>query len=104
MAAPEPGAPLGTRAVLKEIVSGTDVACAGCGGRITFAPRKRSSQVVCNVYAGGRWARIEHFHEQCYAEAGEPHGAPDTSQVRRLGALRARAGHGRGAHHAHRTA
>ena len=22
----------------------------------------------------GKWARIEHFHQECYVEAGNPHG------------------------------
>ena len=35
----------------------------------------RNQQVICNIYVDGRWNRVEHYHSQCYGEAGEPHGA-----------------------------
>lgn len=31
-------------------------------------------RVVANVYAAGRWDRVEHFHFACYERAGRPHG------------------------------
>lgn len=31
-------------------------------------------QIICNVYDGEKWSHVEHFHPDCYAEAGEPHG------------------------------
>jgi len=32
--------------------------------------------VICNVYNGNVWERVEHFHAECYLEAGSPHGEP----------------------------
>jgi hypothetical protein len=32
--------------------------------------------VIANVYENGVWARVEHYHADCYAEAGAPYGAP----------------------------
>jgi hypothetical protein len=31
-------------------------------------------QVIANVYVDGRWNRVEHFHDECYALAGDPFG------------------------------
>jgi len=36
----------------------------------------RSAAANDNVYVGGAWDRVEHFHEPCYAEAGKPFGDP----------------------------
>ncbi len=52
------------------------VDCAHCESQVKFRARQRDLQVICNVYEDGRWARVEHFHEHCYLEAGEPHGSP----------------------------
>ncbi len=56
------------------IEAGTEVDCARCGERVKFQARVKSLQVICNVYVRGRWDRVEHYHEQCYHEAGDPHG------------------------------
>jgi hypothetical protein len=65
---------LGTRAVLRKIVAGSRETCCGCGGWLRFVAKKPSFEVVCNVYVGGKWDRVEHWHESCYGDAGSPHG------------------------------
>jgi hypothetical protein len=42
---------------------------------VKFAAKSKLQQVICNVYVDGRWNRVEHYHEACYVEAGEPYGA-----------------------------
>jgi hypothetical protein len=32
--------------------------------------------VIANVYDNGTWIRVEHYHADCYDEAGQPYGAP----------------------------
>jgi hypothetical protein len=34
--------------------------------------------VIANVYLEGAWNRVDHFHEECYLDAGEPYGQIDT--------------------------
>jgi hypothetical protein len=34
--------------------------------------------VIANVYLEGAWNRVDHFHEECYLDAGEPYGPIDT--------------------------
>jgi hypothetical protein len=63
-----------SRAVVRPIEAGSYVDCARCGERVKFQAKVRLMQVICNVYVDGRWIRVEHFHEACYTEAGEPHG------------------------------
>lgn len=41
----------------------------------------RLKQVICNVYEGDRWDRVEHYHTECYERADEPHGEVDTTPV-----------------------
>jgi hypothetical protein len=65
-----------SRAVLRPIEPGSDAVCAHCGSPIKFAAREHHRQAIANVYVAGAWDRVEHFHESCYEEAGEPHGAP----------------------------
>lgn len=70
-----PTAPgLGTRAVARPIEPGSMVDCARCGERVKFRAKERALQVICNVYVGGRWNRVEHYHAECYETAGAPHG------------------------------
>jgi hypothetical protein len=66
---------LGTRAVMRSIDAGSSVLCAQCGQQVKFSAKVRRHQVICNVYQQGRWDRVEHYHLECYVEAGEPHGA-----------------------------
>jgi len=63
-----------SRAVVRTIEPGNTAACAHCGAAVKFVARSQLKQVIANVYVGGTWDRVEHFHEACYFEAGEPHG------------------------------
>jgi hypothetical protein len=70
-----------SRAVLRDVEPGSTVECIHCGERVKFQAKVRHKQVICNVYVGGRWDRVEHFHEPCYDLAGLPHGTVDTTPV-----------------------
>lgn len=72
-----------TRAVLRDVEPGSTIDCIHCGERVKFQAKMRHKQVICNVYEGDRWNRVEHFHEPCYYEAREPHGEVDTRPVTR---------------------
>jgi hypothetical protein len=65
-----------SRAVTRPISPGSDAPCAHCGDQIKFAAKVRGEQVIANVYADGRWLRVEHYHAGCYEDAGRPHGEP----------------------------
>jgi hypothetical protein len=65
-----------SRAVVRRIEAGSAASCAGCDDHIKFSARNRANQVICNVYRKGVWARVEHFHEACYDDAGNPYGRP----------------------------
>jgi hypothetical protein len=41
---------------------------------VKFAARVRRYQVIANVYVNGSWARVEHFHPECYEKAENPYG------------------------------
>ena len=30
--------------------------------------------MIANVYVDGTWARVEHYHAECYDLAGKPYG------------------------------
>lgn len=49
--------------------------CAHCGAAVKFVARAQLRQVIANVYENGVWARVEHYHADCYKEANEPYGA-----------------------------
>lgn len=70
-----------SRAVLRDVEPGSTVDCAHCGERVKFQAKVRHKQVICNVYEGGRWVRVEHYHSGCYDDAGTPHGPVDTTPV-----------------------
>ena len=70
-----------SRAVLRDVEPGSTVECVLCGERIKFQAKVRHKQVICNVYVGQTWDRVEHFHAPCYEEANEPHGPVDTTPV-----------------------
>jgi hypothetical protein len=72
---------LKSRAVLRDVEPGSTVECALCGERVKFQAKVRHRQVICNVYVRGTWDRVEHFHSECYEQAGEPHGPVDTTPV-----------------------
>lgn len=65
----------GTRAVRRPVPQGSTVMCAGCATMVKFAAKVRRHQIIANVYVDDRWNRVEHYHPECYASAGEPHGA-----------------------------
>lgn len=65
----------GTRAVRRPVLQGSTVICSGCATVVKYTAKARSHQVIANVYADGRWNRVEHYHPECYASSGEPHGA-----------------------------
>ena len=67
-----------SRAVTRLIEAGSTVDCTQCGERVKFQARIKASQVICNVYVDGRWDRVEHYHEACYGDAGEPYGTAVT--------------------------
>lgn len=66
-----------TRAVVRLVEAGSMVDCSHCEKQVKFRARQRDTQVICNVYVDGRWDRVEHFHDECYLEAGAPHGNAD---------------------------
>ncbi len=66
---------MASRAVLRTIEAGSTAICAACGQLVKFSAKVKKQQVICNVYVDGKWNRVEHFHAECYAEAGQPHGA-----------------------------
>jgi hypothetical protein len=68
-----------SRAVLRDVEPGSSVDCSYCGERVKFQAKMRNKQVICNVYVGGRWDRVEHFHAECYEQASEPYGDADTT-------------------------
>jgi hypothetical protein len=43
---------------------------------VKFIARLNGRQVIANVYEGGVWKRVEHFHFECYTDAGSPYGDP----------------------------
>ncbi|MEI7888150.1 MAG: hypothetical protein WCJ04_12230 [Actinomycetes bacterium] len=70
-----------SRAVQRDIEPGSIVECSLCEERIKFQAKIRPKQIICNVYEGSSWNRVEHYHTACYCEAGEPHGPADTTPV-----------------------
>ena len=65
---------LSSRAVVRRVEAGSSAMCAGCGEQVKFTAKAQRQQVIANVYENGRWNRVEHYHFECYAEAGEPYG------------------------------
>lgn len=63
-----------SRAVERPIEAGNSATCSHCGTAVKFIARQQGRQVIANVYEDGVWQRVEHFHAQCYQEAGEPYG------------------------------
>jgi hypothetical protein len=64
-----------SRAVVRPVEAGSAVECARCGERVKFQAKIKQQQVICNVYVKGVWDRVEHYHAQCYDQAGKPYGA-----------------------------
>ena len=65
-----------SRAVCRTVDAGNSAYCAVCDELIKFRARIRAEQIICNVYVKNRWDRVEHYHPDCYAEAGAPYGEP----------------------------
>ena len=67
-----------SRAVLRTIEPGNSAICPLCELQVKFQARTQGKQIICNVYEGGRWQRVEQYHLACYDEASEPYGLPAT--------------------------
>ena len=78
-----------TRAVIRLIDPGNDAICAQCAKPIKFAAKTKMRQVIANVYEDSVWKRVEHFHEECYTEAGEPCGLASQPSERQTGSAHA---------------
>ena len=72
-----------SRAAQRSVEAGSYVDCVHCGERVKFQAKLRNQQVICNIYTDGRWTRVDHYHAECYIEAGEPFGTP-AEQVQRV--------------------
>jgi hypothetical protein len=64
-----------SRAVTRPVEAGSSVTCAACGTPVKFTAKTRVWQVIANVYVDGVWARVEHYHADCYTEVGQPYGS-----------------------------
>ncbi|MEY2432258.1 MAG: hypothetical protein QOC92_1983 [Acidimicrobiaceae bacterium] len=67
---------LQSRAVLRSIEAGSSATCVTCDEQVKFRAKVKLHQVICNVYVDGKWNRVEHYHLECYSQAGEPYGTP----------------------------
>jgi hypothetical protein len=76
------GAVTESRAVVRTVEPGSSAICAHCGAPVKFVARAQLRQVIANVYVNGTWDRVEHYHADCYQEASEPYGSPDSDQGR----------------------
>ena len=65
---------LQSRAVERLVEPGNSATCAHCGAPVKFVARVQHRQVIANVYVAGTWDRVEHYHYDCYVEAGEAYG------------------------------
>jgi hypothetical protein len=65
-----------SRAVVRFIEPGNDAVCERCGEQVKFVAKSKGRQIIANVYVDGRWDRVEHYHDHCYQESGEPYGQP----------------------------
>lgn len=65
---------LASRAVQRRVEAGSSMSCTTCDAQVKFAAKQNRQQVIANVYVDGRWARVEHYHAECYEKAGNPYG------------------------------
>jgi hypothetical protein len=63
-----------SRAVIRAIEAGSATVCSHCDEAVKFRAKTKAQQAICNVYVDGHWDRVEHYHLECYLEAGEPYG------------------------------
>jgi hypothetical protein len=64
-----------SRAVSRPIEAGNTATCRSCGLPVKFRAKARLMQVIANVYTDGVWDRVEHYHADCYENAGRPYGS-----------------------------
>ena len=64
-----------SRAVLRSVEAGSSANCSTCGKLVKFSAKTKLQQVIANVYIDQVWNRVEHFHADCYEEAGRPYGS-----------------------------
>jgi hypothetical protein len=69
---------MNSRAVIRQIEPGSTAPCTRCGAPVKFVARAQLRQVIANVYQDGSWVRVEHYHADCYEDAGQPYGPPST--------------------------
>jgi hypothetical protein len=72
---------MSSRAVQRRIEAGSSAQCVSCDTQVKFTAKIQKQQVIANVYVDGRWDRVEHFHAECYVEAGEPYGPASEQQL-----------------------
>jgi hypothetical protein len=72
-----------SRAALRRVEAGNMALCTRCEEQVKFAAKLTRMQVIANVYVDGRWARVEHFHDECYDAAGAPYGTPSEPVAKR---------------------
>lgn len=63
-----------SRAVTRFIEAGNTASCAACQLPVKFRAKAKLQQVISNVYTDGVWERVEHYHVDCYENAGQPYG------------------------------
>ncbi len=63
-----------SRAVTRLIEAGNTATCTVCRLPVKFRAKCRLMQVIANVYDNGVWTRVEHYHPDCYENAGQPYG------------------------------
>jgi hypothetical protein len=63
-----------SRAVTRYIEAGNTATCVACRLPVKFRAKAKLQQVIANVYEDGVWMRVEHYHLDCYHEAGSPYG------------------------------
>lgn len=68
--------PHATCAVVRLIAPGTLSLCPNCDEPVKFEAKKKLRQVICNIYEGDKWDRVEQYHTECYVSAGAPYGEP----------------------------
>ena len=74
---------LQSRAVERLVEPGNSALCARCGAPVKFVARAQHRQVIANVYVGNTWDRVEHYHHDCYLEAGQVYGPPSLPPSRK---------------------
>ena len=63
-----------SRAVARYIEAGNTATCSVCKLPVKFRAKSKLQQVIANVYTDGVWDRVEHYHVDCYENAGRPYG------------------------------